>query len=148
MRIPIALIACVLSGAAAAQGSDGAEATPGDERPRSAEAAARYPQAVRVGDLVGRQVIEDSQQQRVLGRINGVVRGGDGRPSILMDHGGLLGFGTRRVAVPAEAMALLGQLVVLKDVEAARLSALPEISAPPSAPLPADATIRMGLARN
>jgi len=152
MRFSWPVLACglalsgLLSGAVAAQGSHAGPTQPA-ETPRSAAARARYPQPVRVGDLTGRQVLEDDQQQRVLGRVVAITRAEDGALSLLMDQGGVLGFGTRRVAVPVAAVALLGRYVVLKDLDAAALAALPEVTARRGV-VPDDAIIRIGLARN
>ncbi len=62
-----------------------------------------------------------------------------------MSEGGFLGFGTRQVAVPLGAAALLGEYVALMDLTPAQLDALP--SAAPEAALPPDTIIRMGLVR-
>jgi len=74
----------------------------------AARAAARFPQPVRVGDLIRRQVLRPVEQQDVLGRVAGVVRRPDGAVLVVVNLGGVLGFGTRPVAVPVEAVALLG----------------------------------------
>lgn len=149
-RIPLlALAGLLLPGAAAAQGAHGVAAEPpaGEARPRSEAARARYPQPVLVGTLAGRQLLENTPRQRVLGRVAGVTRGGDGRISVLVDQGGILGLGTRRVAVPVEAVALLGPFVVLMDLDPAALAALP-LAGAPGAALPPGDTVRVGLARN
>lgn len=138
-----ALLLPVLAAAQSAHSPGGAPPA----RPRSEMALARYPQPVRVGDLIGRLVIEDTQQQAVLGRIVAATRDENGRLGILMEHGGWLGLGARRIVVPMEAMALLGRLVVLKDLEPTQLATLPD--APSRLPtLPQDSVVRMGLARN
>ena len=119
-----------------------------DAAPRSPEAAARFPQPVRVGDLIGRQVLEDRPNQQVLGRIQAVSRDLEGGVRILVGRTGWLGRDAGQVAVPVESMALLGQFVVLKDVPADRFAALPADTRLPGPLLDAAATIRMGLARN
>ncbi len=145
MRLAVAFLILIIPGLALAQGAHSAgEATP--DRPRSEAALARYPQPVRAGDLAGRRVIEDTQQQAVLGRAIAAARGADGRTVLLMEHGGILGFGTRRILVPLDALALLGQLIVLKDLAPAQLVTLPEVVMPEL--LPPDTVLRMGLARN
>lgn len=148
MRYLVAFLIAALCvpGDARAQGAHAQGGAP-SERPRSEAALARYPQPVRVGDLGGRSVIEDTQQQAVLGRVLGAMRGADGKLGILMEQGGFLGFRTRWVVVPMEAMALLGQLVVLKDIEPAQLAALPNAPAQPNL-LPSNTIVLMGLARN
>lgn len=145
MRLAIALLILIAPGLAAAQGAHSEGAPP--DRPRSAVAQARYPQPVRAGDLAGRLVIEDTQQQGVLGRAVAATRGDGGRLGLLMDYGGVLGFGMRRIVVPIEAVALLGRLIVLKDLEPSQLAALPDAPAQPDL-LPADTVVHIGLARN
>jgi len=71
--------------------------------------AMRFPQPVRVGDLLGREVLRPVESQDVLGRVRGLVRDRDGRIMVVVDFGGFLGFGTRPIAVPVDAMVLLGQ---------------------------------------
>ncbi len=116
-----------------------------DGPPPGSPAAERYPQPVRVGDVVGRAVLKPVEAQPVLGRVRAVVRRPDGALALVMSEGGFLGFGTRQVAVPLSAAALLGEYVALMDITPAQLEALP--TAAPGAALPPDTTIRMGLVR-
>ncbi|RZA30736.1 MAG: hypothetical protein EOP02_00545 [Proteobacteria bacterium] len=111
-------------------------------------ATARYPQPVLVGDLLGRQVLENAPQQHVLGWVAGVVRVGDDNIAIVVESAGLFGFGPRRVVVPVEATALLGSFVVALELNSRKLAALPDAAAAPGVAIPADAMIRIGLARN
>jgi hypothetical protein len=76
-------------------------------------AARRYPQPVRVGDLIGREVLEPKESQTVLGRVAAIRRAQDGGIDLVMRYGGLLGFGTRLISVPIEAVALLGEYVAM-----------------------------------
>ena len=110
-------------------------------------AARRFPQPVRVGDLIRRQVLRPVEQQDVLGRVAAVVRRTDGAILIVMDTGGLLGIGTRRVGVPVEATALLGEHLALLDLTPELLRALPAFDAAGTVPLPPDDLIRVGLTR-
>ncbi|RVT92139.1 hypothetical protein EOD42_18140 [Rhodovarius crocodyli] len=142
----ITLLGALLAwaGPAAAQHPANAPPPPAE---RSAEARARYPQPVRVGDLLGRQVLEDSPQQTVLGRVAGVTRDTEG-VAILVDCCGILGFGTRRVALPVETMTLLGQFMVARGQDRQSMALLPAVAPARAAPLPVDASIRVGLGRN
>ena len=72
-------------------------------------AAMRFPQPVRVGDLLGREVLRPVESQNVLGRVRRVVRDRNGQIMVVIDFGGFLGFGSRPIAVPKDAMVLLGQ---------------------------------------
>lgn len=112
-------------------------------------AAERYPQPVRVGDVLGRDVLQPVEAQPVLGRVRAVVRGPGGALELVMTQGGFLGLGARQIAVPLGAAALMGEYVAMMDLTPAQLDALPDSPtiAPPNVPLPPDATIRMGLVR-
>ncbi len=113
----------------------------------AAEAAQRFPQPVRVGDLIRRQVLRPVEQQNVLGRVAGIVRRPDGAVLFMVDVGGVFGFGARTVAVPVEAMALLGEYTALLGLTPAQLNALPTFDPAGSAPIPPEDIIRVGLVK-
>ena len=138
-----------LLGAGGVAGRDGPSdaTTDSQPRPRSEAAKARYPQPVLVGNLIGRQVLENVPQQHVLGRVAGVACSDD-KVSVFVETGGLLGFGTRQVAVPVETMALLGSFLVAMELNSGKLAVLSDAPVAPGAMLSANATIRVGLARN
>src|SRR5262249_49479088 len=71
--------------------------------------AMRFPQPVRVGDLLGREVLRPVESQDLVGRVRRLVRDRDGNIMVVVDFGGFLGSGTRPIAVPVDAMVLLGQ---------------------------------------
>lgn len=110
-------------------------------------AAARFPQPVRVGVLRGRQVLQPVESQNVLGRVHGVVRDGAGQILFVIALGGWLRFGTRLVAVPADAMVLLGQAVEVAAFSPTQLRAFPTFAEAGTTPLPDGAVIRVGLAK-
>lgn len=139
-RVTIAL-ACSLTGSAVAQG-------PQVPAPAPSEAALRYPQPVRVGDLTNRLVLEPSNHQGVLGRVDSVARDASGQLLLVMRYGGLLGFFTRKVAVPLNTATLLGQFVQVVDVPREQIAALPNFDAAAASVLADDEVVRMGLNRN
>lgn len=113
-----------------------------------AEAAARrFPQPVRVSDLIGRRVLEPVESQPVLGRVQGVVSGADGEIHLVLRAGGVLGFFTRLVSVPVEAVGLLGQEVVLVEFTPGQLAAMQDFDPSGATPLQGAASIRVGLVR-
>ncbi|SFU70542.1 hypothetical protein SAMN02799631_01852 [Methylobacterium sp. 174MFSha1.1] len=124
----------------------------------AARAARRFPQPVRVGDLAGRLLLQPQESQPVLGRVTGLVRRGDAVAVIVRLDGALglgwlglqridwSGFGPRLVAVPVEAVALLGEHVALMGLTPEGLRALSTVT-PGSAAIPPDATIRVGIVR-
>lgn len=113
----------------------------------SAQPANRFPQPVRVGDLLHRQVLRPVEQQNVIGRVASVVRRDDGQVLFVIDLGGTFSLGTRPVAVPAEAMVLLGEYVAVADLTPDQLRALPPFDPTGTTALPADTNIKVGLAR-
>lgn len=110
-------------------------------------AARRFPQLVRVGDLIRRQVLRPVEQQDVLGRVAAVVRRADGGVLIVINLGGTLSLGSRQVAVPVEAVALLGEHVALMDLSPTQLRALPAFTPDNTTPVPLSDTLRVGLTR-
>lgn len=112
----------------------------------SDRAARRFPQPVRVGDLVGRRLIEPDPRQAVLGRVADVVRGPDGAVALVVALGGWWRLGQRSVAVPIDAVALLGEHVALLDLSPDDLRGLPGFVGAGGA-IARDERLRVGLAR-
>ena len=136
----------LLSSSAPAQPS--IPASPGANPPGLAERAARrFPQPVRVGDLIGRQVLEPTEAQPVLGRVAAVARRGDGGLDLIVRFGGVLGIGARPIAVPVEAVALLGEHVAVIDFTPEQLGTFPAVDGAGTGTLPPGDTIRVGLVR-
>jgi hypothetical protein len=103
----------------------------------ASRAAQRFPQPVRAGDLIGRRVLEPVESRNVVGRVSAVVRRADGR----------IGLGGRRIAVPSEALALLGAELEILGYTPAELDRLPTFDGGGTVGIAPDDTIRMGLAR-
>ncbi len=113
-----------------------------------AEAAAkRFPQPVRVGDLIGRTVLRPLESQPVLGHVKQVVRTQDGAVDIVLDYGGLFGIGGRLIAVPVDAMVLLGAEMEVVDFTPKQLDALATFNGNGVTAIQPQDTIRVGLAR-
>jgi hypothetical protein len=113
-----------------------------------AEAAARrFPQPVRVGDLIGRRVLQPLESQPTLGWVLDVVQQQDGTIDVVVNYGGVLGFFARPIAVPVDAMALLGQYMEILDFTPEQLSQFKTFDTGGISRLPPDSTIRVGLAR-
>ena len=141
------LVLLSVAGSAFAQ-----SATPGGMPPPSgmslaASTAMRFPQPVRVGDLLHRDVLEPVESQNRLGTVRQVVRGHDGAVAVVINYGGFLGFATRPIAVPIDAMVLLGQDMEVVAYTPRQLTAFPTFSADGTTPVPADTIIRVGLAK-
>jgi len=109
--------------------------------------AMRFPQPVRVGDLVGRAVLRPVESQDVLGRVRRVVRDQNGRIMVVVEFGGFLGFGGRPIAVPVDAMVLLGQDMEIVAFTPEQLRQFPTFSPTGTTDVPADTIIKVGLAK-
>jgi hypothetical protein len=110
-------------------------------------AAMRFPQPVRVGDLLRREVLRPVESQDILGYVREVVRDGDGRVMVVMDFGGFLGFGSRPIAIPVNAMVLLGQDMEVVAFTPEQLRQFPTFSPSGTTPVPPDVIIKVGLAK-
>jgi hypothetical protein len=134
---------------------------PGMSGPEMAvRAANRFPQPVRSGDLAGRFLLQAAESQPVLGRVIGLVRRGDGAAEVVVRLDGALGLGwlglrqidwagagARLVAVPSDAVALLGEHVALMGLTPERLRALPTFEPTSATGIAPDETIRLGIVR-
>jgi hypothetical protein len=111
-------------------------------------AAMRFPQPVRVGDLLGRDVLRPVESQDVLGRVRRLVRDRNGQIMVVVDFGGFfLGFGSRPIAVPVDAMVLLGQDMEIVAFTPEQLRQFPTFSPSGATDLADDTIIKVGLAK-
>ncbi|WP_158929413.1 PRC-barrel domain-containing protein [Acidisphaera sp. S103] len=146
----ILLAWCLL--AASADAVHAQSTTPGGMPPPPgmslpASAAMRFPQPVRVGDLLGREVLRPVESQDVLGRVRRLVRDGDGRIMVVVDFGGFLGLGARPIAVPVDAMVLLGQDMEIVAFTPKQLRQFPTFLPAGTTDVGDDTIIRVGLAK-
>jgi hypothetical protein len=145
------LLACWILMAITHQ-AEAQSATPGGMPPPpgmslAASAAMRFPQKVRVGDLVGRPVLRPVESQDVLGQVRRLVRDRDGKIMVVVDFGGFLGFGRRPIAVPLDALVLLGQDVEIVAFTPQQLRQFPTFSPTGTSDVADDTTILVGLAK-
>jgi hypothetical protein len=111
----------------------------------AAFAAKRFPQPVRVGDLIDRTVLQPEESRPVLGHFVRVIRLDDGSHAIVIKFGGIWGLGGRDIAIPLDAMVLLGAELEVLDLTPEQLRALPTYGGA-GVVLGADQIIHMGLA--
>jgi hypothetical protein len=110
-------------------------------------AAMRFPQPVRVGDLLGRDVLRPVESQDVLGHVREVVRDSQGQILVVIDFGGFFGFRSRPIAVPVDAMVLLGQDMEVVAFTPNQLGHSPVFLSSGTTRVPDDAVIKVGLAK-
>lgn len=103
----------------------------------------RYPQPVKVGDLIGLPLLDD--QDRTLGRITAVVRTDSGKLLLIIPYGGTLGFGKRLVAVPIEVVAIAGRQLAALDMDRTAFDRAPAWNETRANALAASETIRIAL---
>ena len=108
-------------------------------------AAKRFPQPVRVGDLIHRRVLQPTESRPVLGHVVRVIQRADGSQAIVINYGGFWGWGSRDIAVPLDAMVLLGNELEVLDLTPEQLRGLPTDGGAERV-FGADEIIHMGLA--
>jgi hypothetical protein len=105
----------------------------------------RFPQPVRVGDLIGLPVLDD--RSSTLGFVRQVVRTATGKIELIVSYSRWFGWFGRPVAVPIEAVGIEGRQVASLDMSRSEYAAAPAWQGQDAA-LPDDASIRIALARN
>ena len=145
IRPTMALCAAAMLGSILSPTSARAAPLP-DRATLAASAARRFPQPVRVGSLVGRDVLQPTEAQPVLGHVEAITRRPDGTLDLVMRYGGVAGIGGRLIAVPLDAAALLGEYVSIVGLTPGQLDTLPTVPAPAD-PMPPEAMVTMGLVR-
>ena len=119
------------------------------QTPMPSEAEARmnmrFPQPVRVGDLIGLPVLDDDDT--TLGRVREVVRDPKGRIKLIVGYSRWWGLGGRAVAVPLEVVVILGRQIDSVDMKPAEYAAAPTWVAGTDLPIAQDQIIRIGVGR-
>jgi hypothetical protein len=110
-------------------------------------AAMRFPQPVRAGDLLHRLVLRPVESQDILGRVRAIVRDAHGDVSVVMNFGGFYGFGGRLIAVPIDAMVLLGEDMEVVAYTPRQLASFPTFVSAGTVAVSDDAVLRVGLAK-
>ena len=106
----------------------------------------RFPQAVRVGDLIGLPVLDD--RSSTLGFVRKVVRTAAGKTVLIVSYSRWFGWFGRPVAVPIEVVGIEGRQLASLDMPRSEYAAAPTWQGQGATALPDDATIRIALARN
>ena len=106
----------------------------------------RFPQPVRVGDLIGLPVLDD--RSSTLGFVRQVVRTAAGKIQLIVSYSRWFGWFGRPVAVPIEVVGIEGRQVTSLDMPRSEYAAAPTWQGRDATTLPDDATIRIALGRN
>ncbi len=145
IRLTVSMI--LLTGPVSAQSPTPGGMPPPPGMSLSQSAAMRFPQPVRVGDLLHRAVLQPVPSQIRLGTVREVVRDRSDRVGIVVQYGGVLGVGGRPILVPVDAMVLLGQDMEIVAFTPRQLRRFPTFSAAHTTVVPPDTIIRVGLAK-
>jgi hypothetical protein len=108
----------------------------------------RFPQPVRVGDLIGLPVLDNSAL--TLGYVRKVVRTAQDKIQLIVAYNGWCGWcdlDTRQVAVPIEAVGILGRAIGSLDMSRSEFAKAPTWQDPHDTVLANDDSIRIALAR-
>jgi len=106
----------------------------------------RFPQPVRVGDLIGLPVLDD--RSSTLGFVSQVVRTPAGKIELIVSYSRWFGWFGRPVAVPIEVVGIEGRQLASLDMPRSEYATAPTWQGQDATALPDDATIRIALARN
>jgi hypothetical protein len=106
----------------------------------------RFPQPVRVGDLIGLPVLDD--RASTLGFVRQVVRTAQGKTVLVVSYSSWFGWFGRPVAVPIEVVGIEGRQLASLDMSRSEYAAAPTWQGADATVLPDDTTIRIALARN
>ncbi len=106
----------------------------------------RFPQPVRVGDLIGLPVLDG--RSSTLGFVRQVVRTAAGKIELIVSYSRWFGWFGRPVAVPIEAVGIEGRQVASLDMARSEYAAAPTWQGGDATVLPDEATIRIALGRN
>ena len=106
----------------------------------------RYPQPVHVSDIVGKPLIQLDNSP--VGVIKHVVRATDGKLRLIVPYGGFLGFGSRLVAVPLEAVGSIGTGLVSLDMPEEAYASAPRWTPGSETILALDEPMRVAICRH
>jgi hypothetical protein len=108
----------------------------------------RFPQPIKVGDLIGLAMLDD--YDLTIGYVRQVVRTPEGKIKLIVTQGGWLGpwfsFGSRLVVVPIEVVVILGRQLAALDMPRHEFASAPTWSGNGS-PIAPDETIKIAIAR-
>lgn len=105
----------------------------------------RFPQPVRVGDLIGLRVI--GNDDRTLGFVRQVVRSPQNKIELVVNYDGWFGWGARPVTVPIEVVGMLGRAIASLDMQRSDYAAAPTWQAGSAVAIPQQDSISVALAR-
>jgi hypothetical protein len=137
-----------------------AQATPVEKAPESAQGKTedrpvdnspeaimnrRFPQKVKVGDLIGLPMLDDNDV--TLGRVSRVVRTPEGKIKLIVGYSKWFGWFGRPVAVPIEVVAILARQIASLDMPPSEYAAAPTWTEGKDVAIPDSEIIRIAVTR-
>ena len=119
---------------------------PADQRTPEERMNARFPQKVRVGDLIGIPV--QDYDSRILGYVTDVARKPDGKIVLVMPEGAWFWRRGRPVPIPIETVAIVARHVTLLDIPREDLPKLPTWDPAQGGPIDRSEIIRLAIDRH
>ena len=110
-----------------------------------AKMARRFPQKVRVGDLIGLPMLDGNDV--TLGNVQKVVRTPAGKIKLIVSYSKWFGWFGRPVAVPIEVVAILGRQIDSLDMEPDDYAEAPTWTPGNDKTIPDNEIIRIAIAR-
>lgn len=105
----------------------------------------RFPQKVRVGDLIGLPMLD--YDDRTMGRVTGVVRTSEGKIQLISTCCGYFDWSRHEVAVPIETVAILARQIDVLDISREDFFKLANWQGDGTTQLSANETIRIAISR-
>jgi PRC-barrel domain len=105
----------------------------------------RFPQPVRVGDLIGLPLLDENS--RTIGYVGKVVRTPANKIELVINYDGWFGWGTRPVAVPIEVVGIQGRELASLDMPRGEYKTAPTWQPADATAIPDDDSIRIALSR-
>lgn len=127
-----------------AQNETAPPAAAGDESPE-AKMNRRFPQKVKVGDLIGLPVLDDGDV--TLGHVAEVVRTPEGKIKLVVSYSRWFGWFGRPVAVPIEVVAILAKQIASVDMAPPEYEKAPTWAAGTDRQIPDHDIIRIAIMR-
>jgi hypothetical protein len=105
----------------------------------------RFPQKVKVGDLIGLPMLDDNDV--TLGRVSRVVRTPEGKIKLIVGYSKWFGWFGRPVAVPIEVVAILARQIASLDMPPSEYAAAPTWTEGKDVAIPDSEIIRIAVTR-
>jgi hypothetical protein len=149
------IFAAASAGSEQSKGQDKAKG--GDEKKKTPEEkmAARFPQHAKVGDLIGRAMLD--VDDNTIGYVQQVVKTADGKVQLIFPYGkwfgsvrygGPFNWNRRLLALPIEVVAAAGLGVMVVDMDRAALQAAPTWIAEQTQTISPAETIQIAIVRH